>query len=73
MTANIAPRTDDCCVAFAESYEVSNLPEMREVERDVLGCDYGGTSWTTNTQAERITELLGLEPGVHVCRLQQGC
>lgn len=29
------------------AYELSRLPAMRRVEESVLGCDYGGTSWTT--------------------------
>jgi SAM-dependent methyltransferase len=63
---------DDCCQAFAESYEVSNLPAMREVERSVLGCDYGGTSWTTSAQAQQIVELLNLQPGQHVLDIGAG-
>jgi len=54
----------NCCGDFAESYEQSRLPVMREIEREVLGCDYGGTSWTTLTQAERIAEALDLRQGV---------
>jgi len=54
---------EDCCQAFAASYEVSNLPAMRGVERTTLGCDYGGTSWTTRTQAAQIVEMLRLRPG----------
>jgi SAM-dependent methyltransferase len=63
---------DDCCQAFAESYEVSNLPAMREVERSVLGCDYGGTSWTTSAQAQQIVELLNLQSGQHVLDIGAG-
>lgn len=49
---------------FEKNYEQSRLPIMREVERNVLGCDYGGTSWTTLSQADRIAESLNLRPGV---------
>lgn len=37
---------------------------MLEIERAVCGCDYGGTSWTTRDEAERVGRLLGLRPGV---------
>jgi len=36
---------------------------MLEIERAVCGCDYGGTSWTTRHEAERVGGLLGLNPG----------
>lgn len=72
MPAKNDMQYDDCCQAFAASYEVSNLPAMREVERKVLGCDYGGTSWTTTAQAAQITELLDLQPGLHVLDIGAG-
>lgn len=62
----------NCCQAFAEKYELSNLPAMREVERTVLGCDYGGTSWTTIAQAQQIIEVLKLAPGVHLLDVGAG-
>ncbi len=62
----------DCYQRFAASYEVSNLPVMREVERTVLGCDYGGTSWTTSAQAEQIVEMLNLRPGLHLLDIGAG-
>lgn len=33
---------------------------MRALERDVLGCDFGGTSWTTKSQADAIPAALEL-------------
>jgi len=62
----------DCCQAFADSYEVSNLPAMREVERTVLGCDYGGTSWTTSAQADRLIGSLQLRAGCHLLDIGAG-
>jgi SAM-dependent methyltransferase len=62
----------DCCQRFATSYEVSSLPAMREVERTVLGCDYGGTSWTTSAQAEQIVEMLNLQAGLHLLDIGAG-
>jgi len=62
----------DCCQRFAASYELSCLPAMREVERTVLGCDYGGTSWTTSAQAKQIVEMLDLQPGRHLLDIGAG-
>jgi ubiquinone/menaquinone biosynthesis C-methylase UbiE len=45
---------------------------MRDLERSVLGCDYGGTSWTTRREAGRITVLLGLRPGVRLLDVGAG-
>lgn len=45
---------------------------MREVERAVLGCDYGGTSWTTSTQAAQIIDMLQLQPGLHLLDIGAG-
>ncbi len=59
---------------------------MQELEKLVLGCDFGGTSWTTRKQAEQIPAALGLNgrshllevgagtgwPGVYLAR-QTGC
>lgn len=72
MLSNQEHRFEDCCQAFADSYEVSNLPAMREVERTVLGCDYGGTSWTTSAQADQLIGSLGLRPGCHLLDIGSG-
>lgn len=45
---------------FAKGYEQSALPEMRKLECQVLGCEYGGTSWTTVSEVKQIAELLNL-------------
>jgi len=50
----------DSCCDFAGSYELSRLPEIKKLEQVALGCDYGGTSWTTRQQAEGILESLQL-------------
>lgn len=36
---------------------------LQAVERHVTGGDYGGCSWATRAEAERIAELLHLRPG----------
>lgn len=45
---------------------------MRALERDVLGCDYGGTSWTTRSQADHIASSLELGPGMHLLEVGSG-
>ena len=45
---------------------------MLEIERRVLGCDYGGTSWTTRDEAIRIREFLDLRPGVRLLDVGSG-
>ena len=48
---------------FADDYRRAQTPVMLDLERAVCGCDYGGTSWTTRDEAERMGQLLGLAPG----------
>jgi SAM-dependent methyltransferase len=48
---------------FARDYELGRAGVLRELECCVLGCDYGGTSWTTRAEASRIGELLELRSG----------
>lgn len=48
---------------FASDYQIGRAPALRELERCVLGCDYGGTSWTTRKEAERAGRSLALGPG----------
>src|SRR5207245_449434 len=40
--------------------------------RCVLGCDYGGTSWTTRREAERIGQMLQLRPGMRLLDVGAG-
>jgi ubiquinone/menaquinone biosynthesis C-methylase UbiE len=45
---------------------------MLTIERSVCGCDYGGNSWTTRTEAEQMAAYLGLQPGVRLLDLGAG-
>lgn len=45
---------------------------MQAIERSVLGCDYGGTSWTTCSQAERMIVSLDLQPGQNLLEIGAG-
>lgn len=68
---NQCPATDDPRCDFAGHFERSHLPAVKALEREVLGCDYGGTSWTTRAQVDHIAHSLGLGPGVKL--LEIGC
>jgi cyclopropane fatty-acyl-phospholipid synthase-like methyltransferase len=57
---------------FGEQYRVRRSRVMREMERVVCGCDYGGTSWTTRAEAEQVGRLLRLCPGKWLLELGAG-
>ena len=42
-------------------YQVGQTPLMLSIERSVCGCDYGATSWTTQSEAEQMVSLLQLK------------
>lgn len=44
-------------------YRIIEEAPLRSVERRVIGCDYGATSYTTRVQADRLAGLLGLCAG----------
>ena len=58
--------------SFNEQYRSNRAQVMREMERIVCGCDYGGTSWTTRSEAEQIARLLGLRPGKRLLEVGSG-
>jgi hypothetical protein len=41
---------------FTRDYAVGRASEMREIERGVLGCDCGATSWTTRAEAAGVAD-----------------
>ena len=43
-----------------------------DIEREVMGSDYGATSYTTRAEAERIGQLLGLRPGIRLLDVGAG-
>ncbi|MFQ6004139.1 MAG: class I SAM-dependent methyltransferase [Woeseia sp.] len=71
-TVNLCLASGDKRCDFAGNYELSRLPAVRALERDVLGCDYGGTSWTTREQTEHIAKSLELQPGVQLLEVGSG-
>ena len=61
-----------CCCCFELQHEQHSHPAMRAVERDVLGCDFGGTSWTTKAQADGVPQSLDLAAGTRLLDLGAG-
>lgn len=45
---------------------------MRALEKEVLGCDFGGTSWTTRSQADEIPAALNLDSDSHLLEIGAG-
>jgi hypothetical protein len=43
---------------FDSLYVMSQSPVMLAVERDVCGCKYGGNSWTTRSEAQKMVTLM---------------
>lgn len=55
-----------------KSYVQLQSSVMLSIEREVCGCDYGGSSWTTLVEAQRISSLLGLKPGLRLLDVGAG-
>lgn len=60
------------CCDFVGNYDFSCLPEIKKLEQLALGCDYGGTSWTTRQQVDVIVESLQLEPDTQLLDIGSG-
>ncbi len=59
------PRTtkeQEVAETFGQQYELVLADVMLAMERDSCGSDYGGTSWTTKAEADRVGRLLDLAP-----------
>ena len=57
---------------FEASYVRSQAPVMLAIERRVCGCDYGGSSWTSEAEARRMAGQLALRPGMRLLDLGAG-
>jgi ubiquinone/menaquinone biosynthesis C-methylase UbiE len=57
---------------FENVYVRSQLPVMLNIERNVCGCNYGGNSWTTRTEADDLIASLELQPASHLLDLGAG-
>jgi len=61
-----------CSCYFETQHEQHSHPAMRALEKRVLGCDFGGTSWTTKTQAEKIPAALKLASTTNLLEIGAG-
>ena len=68
----LIPEEREQAESFAATYQFAQTPVMRELERSFCGCDYGGTSWTTQEEAEQLARLLKLGPGVRLLEVGAG-
>ena len=51
-----------CCFGdFEKTLRQARLPVMVALEEQVLGSNYGGTSWTTRSQAGQMAQALKLD------------
>ncbi len=57
---------------FEQAYANLQSAVMLSIERQVCGCDYGGNSWTTRDEAQRIGAMLGLRPGMRLLDVGAG-
>jgi ubiquinone/menaquinone biosynthesis C-methylase UbiE len=57
---------------FDQLYKMVLADVMLAMEREYNGSDYGGTSWTTRAEADRMGELLDLKPGQRLLDLGSG-
>jgi SAM-dependent methyltransferase len=64
--------TTPCCCNFEAQHEQHTHPAMRALEKEVLGCDFGGTSWTTRSQADGIPATLKLDSDSHLLEIGAG-
>ena len=61
-----------CSCYFEAQHQQHAHPAMRALEQSVLGCNYGGTSWTTREQADQICSLLELTHDTHLLEIGAG-
>jgi len=57
---------------FGPQYQRTQVAVLRDIERCSHGCDYGGTSWTTEAEAGEIAEHLELGPGRRLLEVGAG-
>ena len=57
---------------FDRQYKLGEAAVLRDLERAACGCDYGGTSWTTQAEADELSRLLKLAPDVNHLEIGAG-
>lgn len=65
-------RESDLFQRFEAGYQRRRHEVFAEIERQVCGCDFGASSWTTKRQADVMIAELGLAPGVRLLDLGAG-
>lgn len=61
-----------CFERFSERYRVASNEVTREIERTVIGGDWGANGYTTMEQADRLANETGLGPSSHALELGSG-
>lgn len=54
----------DLTAEFDAYYRIVGEPVMRRIDLAVTGSDYGASSYTTREQADRLSGMLDLAPGM---------
>lgn len=57
---------------FADRYREDRTDAVRDIERAVIGGDWGASGYTTVRQADQLGDLLQLGPGVRLLDLGAG-
>jgi 2-polyprenyl-3-methyl-5-hydroxy-6-metoxy-1,4-benzoquinol methylase len=57
---------------FSDKYRHGQTALCQEIERNVFGCVYGATSWTTRDEADAVAEKLGLGPDTRLLDVGAG-
>jgi ubiquinone/menaquinone biosynthesis C-methylase UbiE len=58
---------------FGDRYAEDRTDVVRQIERAVIGADWGVNGYTTIRQANLLAERLHLRPGVRLLDLGSGC
>jgi len=62
----------EVAAAFRQQYGLVQEDVVLAMERDACGSDYGGTSWTTRDEADRVAGYLNLGPGHRLLDIGSG-
>ena len=65
-------KEQDVTETFGQHYELVETDVMQAIEQASCCSDYGGTSWTTRAEANRVASLLALAPGDRLLDIGSG-
>lgn len=68
----ISGREREAIEGFTERYRVGANEAARQIERIVIGADWGANGYTTRAQADRLGDELRIEPGSRLLDLGSG-